>query len=676
MPSEGGRRAGLKTYETNEAGDAIIKIEPTESVYSFLFFMAPIEELREPGKLTTSKMLAWLVVIVALVLQGVIIYAVWEVIVMGGAKWQLSVVRPATTGNACNDGSSLCQKLPNGMVSCAPPSVQLSGRWDELDTDGDGNWTREEAQAAASDLYCKYHVNAVEVFDVFVTFLVNRENIIWIHPEVRAGKGIPKSYFRYAAGDIIMCGYRNKDMCPNLLQRGFFDAPLEHGTVPRVGTTISSALKYCYSMLDDGGICDRTLPSTYTVWKKSSQDQCYGSGFDKFTYEHPVSRATKTMLAVNYAATQDYQKAERDYLFLIYKMSVIMVLLCSVFSDLKEIVPLATFVTSFPSAEELEQQGLASIEIEVDKSDDDNVQYTIKGITKMHRVSLFFVIMARIIMFFVLLVVGVIFLLRETDYLNLILNGLGLLFIVVLPTDLYHQLLNPYLRAKVENVQPVEVRMPGIKFMNTNPALKDIVWLCVMALVLALSMYTYTAFILQPVTEALSCACLSEGPHCREAKSFSRGFWDNYWQFEVPEMIGDIKQHEWEYGNLTDEPPEEGFRRPTSWQGNFKSEHGNFNSEHVRRSGRHTNRPRESLLGSSAEVPEVIGSTRELEHVAVTTMGMANETQDAASGKGEAYTEHARHSPDAVHRGKRTNRLRESAPDHMRYRHAWPGGHH
>ncbi|CAK0846431.1 unnamed protein product [Prorocentrum cordatum] len=158
------------------------------------------------------------------------------------------------------------------MVSCAPPSVQLSGRWVELDTDGDGNWTREEAQAAASELYCKYHVNAVEVFDVFVTFLVNRENIIWIHPAVRAGKGIPKSYFKYAAGDIIMCGYRNADMCPNLLKRGFFDAPLKHGTVPRVGTTTSSALKYCYDMLDEGGICDRTLPSTYTVWKKSSED--------------------------------------------------------------------------------------------------------------------------------------------------------------------------------------------------------------------------------------------------------------------------------------------------------------------------------------------------------------------------------------------------------------------
>jgi len=660
MPSEGGRRAspsaGTKTHETNEAGEDIVTIEPTESVYSFLFFMAPIEELREPGKLTTSKMLAWLVVIVALALQGVIIYAVWEVIVMGGAKWQLSVVKPSPTDGGCNDGSSLCQKLPNGMVSCAPPSVQLSGRWDELDTDGDGNWTREEAQAAASELYCKYHVNAVEVFDVFVTFLVNRENIIWIHPAVRAGKGIPKSYFKYAAGDIIMCGYRNANMCPNLLQRGFFDAPLKHGTVPRVGTTTSSALKYCYDMLDEGGVCDRTLPSTYTVWKKSSEDQCYGSGFRKFTYEHPVSRATKTMLAVEYAATEDYQKAERDYLFLIYKLAVIMVLLCSVFSDLKEIIPQATFVAAFPSAEALERRGEASIETEVDPHDDDLVKYKIRGITKMHRVSLFFVIVARTIMFFVLLIVGVIFLLRETDYLNLILNGLGLLFIVVLPQDLYHQLLSPYLRAKVENVQPVEVPLTGCKFLNRNPPLKDIVWFCAMVLILALSMYMYTVFILQPVTEALSCACLSEGPTCREAKGFSRSFWDNYWQYEVPEVIGDIQELEWDHGNLTDAPPrDEGFRRQTSWQGNFKS-------ERVRRGGRRAGHAREALLGSGAEVLEVIGSARELGEAPVATGGTASSHQEAAGNKRKAYAEHARHlrdAQDAVRGAKRTDHLRE-----------------
>jgi len=544
MPAEGRSRAGAKKFETNANGEPIVSIEPTESVYSFLFFMAPIEEVREPGKLTVSKILAWMVVIVALILQAVIIYAVWKVIVMGSAEWRLSVVDAAPTKGTCNTGASLCQKLPDGMVTCAPPSVQLSGRWDELDANGDGNWTRAEAEAAKDDIYCKYHVNPVEVFDVFTTFLVNRENIIWVHPAVRAGQGIPKAYFSYASGDIIMCGYRNSKMCPNLLQRGFFDAPLKHGTVPRVGTTIQSALEYCNDMLGDGGVCDRTLPSTYAVWKKSSEDQCYGTGYNKFTYEHPISKKTKSMLAVDYSATEDYRKAERSTLFMIYKASVIMVLLCCVFQDLKEIVPLATFVAIFPSAEELERQNREPIETKVNPNDDDDVKYTIRGITGVHRVSILAVIAARAIMFLVLLFVGVIFLLRETDYLNLILNGLGLLFIVLLPTDLYHQLLSPYLRSKVEQVEPVEVPLRGFPLLNRNPALKDILWLAAMFLFLVTSMYIYTVVVVKPVTEALSCACLSEGHNCREATTFSGEFWDGYWRHEVPAVIGDIKEFE------------------------------------------------------------------------------------------------------------------------------------
>jgi len=67
----------------------------------------------------------------------------------------------------CNPGGSLCF-MEGDKFSCAPPSVQLTGRWEELDTDGDGIWTREEVEKAKLDLQCKYIVNPVEVFDVLV----------------------------------------------------------------------------------------------------------------------------------------------------------------------------------------------------------------------------------------------------------------------------------------------------------------------------------------------------------------------------------------------------------------------------------------------------------------------------------------------------------------------------
>jgi hypothetical protein len=544
---------GQKTVETNATGEPVVIISPSENVFSFVFFMIPIEELRAPGKLTTPKILAWLIMILVLILQAVIIFAIWNAIVLNAYSWQLSVVSSAPPEGYqqpnCNKGGSLCQKMPDGKVTCAPPTVQLSGRWDELDADGDGNWTRAEAEAAKNELGCRFPVNPVEVFDVYSNFLVNRQNIIWIHPAVRAGQGIPKAYFDYAVGDIIMCGYRDAYMCPNLLKRGVFDAPLTHGKVPRVGVTIASALKYCHEMLEEGGVCDRTLPSTYTVWKRSSEDQCYGPNFHKFVYEHPVSNRTKSMLEVSYDATKDYQKAQKSSLFAAYKACVILVLLFTVFADAKELIPMITFLMVYPSAREVESIGRKAVEVlQTDPDDDDDVVYTVNGVTASHRASLAVVVLARAVMFFAMTFVGMVFLLKETDYLNLILNGLGLLFIVVLPRDLYLQLLSPYMRSKVQCVRPIEVPMRGIDALNRSPSLKDILWIAVVLTVLFCSMKYYAATVVLPVTQALDCACLSEGPKCREAETFStESFWDNYWQFEVPRTIKEIKVFEENY---------------------------------------------------------------------------------------------------------------------------------
>ena len=88
--------------------------------------------------------------------------------------------------------------------------MQLTGRWEELDWNNDGIWTVEEVMEKRAELKCKYVVDSVEVFNVFITFLKAREKILWLHPDVKAGKAIHLPYFTYAAGDIIMCGYRNQ----------------------------------------------------------------------------------------------------------------------------------------------------------------------------------------------------------------------------------------------------------------------------------------------------------------------------------------------------------------------------------------------------------------------------------------------------------------------------------
>merc|ERR1719387_2514513 len=101
-------------------------------------------------------------------------------------------------------------------------------------------------------------------------------------------------------GDVAMCTFRNADMCGNLVKRGFFDAALKHGTAPRVGNTVLTALHYCRSLLDQGGFCETALPSSYATWKVESVQECGEEKFKQFVYKDPGTGRDKSLLAVDY----------------------------------------------------------------------------------------------------------------------------------------------------------------------------------------------------------------------------------------------------------------------------------------------------------------------------------------------------------------------------------------
>jgi len=525
-----------------EAEGKTVKIEPLDNVYSYLMFALPIEDWKEPKKLTWNKALAYTLVMCTLILQSILLYAIFNEVVTGDIIWRDSIMGktgqawgPFHDDSSCNRGGSLCSKNDHGF-SCAPPSVQLTGRWEELDTDGDGVWTKEEVEAARDDLQCKYVVNPVEVFNVFVTFLLKRENIIWIHPDVRAGKKIPKAYFMYASGDLIMCGYRNQNMCANLLLRGNFDAPLKYGRAPRVGTTINTALEYCYALLEPGGTCERTLPSTYSVWKKSSEDQCLGADFSKAVYTHPTSGITKSMLTVDYQARKDYSRVDKSFLFFIYKSIIIGMFLLAMFAEIKDILNYFTWVLKFPS-----DTDFPGNEIKAEKDEEsEEVKYTIQGVSDGHRAIVAFLQFSRFIMICVLTNVGVTFLQKDTDWINLLLNSVALVFVVEIGNHLYAQVISPELREQCESTEPMEVPMLGPPALNERPALKDLLLFVMLVSALFLIMSMHFVFVGHPLSNALECACLSQGDKCHEAKAFNTDFWDDYWNSVVPRVIGEI----------------------------------------------------------------------------------------------------------------------------------------
>jgi len=522
----------------------IFSVEPAENVYSYFMFINPTEVKKEGGSWTWDVMMAYLLVALGWLIQGVLLYTIFNEVVVGNLEWQNGIMRVgksdwnliAPAGDKCNDGGSLCIQ-DNGVFSCAPPSVQLTGRWNELDVNGDGIWTREEVMQEREKLKCKYIVDPVEVFDVFVTFLLNRENIIWIHPELRAGKMIHQAYFTYAAGDIIMCGYRNSDMCANVLKKGVFDAPLKYGTAPRVGTTIASALKYCYDLLEPGGVCERTLPSTYSVWKIESVSQCHAPSYKKFKYTNPgMTNSTKSMLSVDYGARQEYAKSKSS-LFQIYKTIIISLWFLAMLMEFKDQTILFTWVMRFPDAA---QFGDDAVLEKVNEENPEDSTFTIQGVTSGHRMCVGILTLVRFILTCILTCVGVSFLMKQTDYIALLLDALALIFVVEVAEVLYAQVLRPEIRSQTESIEPMYVPMYGIDWLNRRPSIVDVIHLVAIVTITVCWMSYYYYGTLTPLYNAIECTCIGEGETCREAQTFSYDFWHKYWKEDVPNVFKEL----------------------------------------------------------------------------------------------------------------------------------------
>jgi len=546
----------------DDAEEAVFVVKPTDTVYSYFMFITPTELKKEGGSFTWDTLMAYFLVVVNFAMQGLLLYAIFDKIVVGNIEWQNGIMKvggadwglfeTAETygGHTCNDGGSLCFIDYNNSFSCAPPSVQLTGRWDELDTNGDDVWTQEEVMESREELKCKYVVDPVEIFNVFISFLKERENVIWLSPEVKQGKAIPKPYFTYAAGDIIMCGYRSKHMCPNLLKRGVFHAPLKYQTAPRVGVTIESALDYCYELLAPGGHCERILPSTYAVWRQESEEQCMEPEFSKIIYENPGNGVTKSLLEVDFSARVAYERSKTTT-FKLYKSIVIALWCLTMLVELREIGTDMTWTLRFPSADQFGRNAVTMRE----GAELESPRFTIQGITASHRFFVGLLCVARLVMTGTLSFVGVNYLLKQTSYIDLIMDAVALGFIMEISRILYAQVLHQAIREQCEALDPMVIPMYGNEWLNQRKTLLNFLQICVLAVVVALIMFVWYRDTVEPLYESLECACLGKGDNCREAEKFSYDFWYKYWKEDVPNVflkVGEMRvKYEERHGTTT-----------------------------------------------------------------------------------------------------------------------------
>jgi len=334
-------------------------------------------------------------------------------------------------------------------------------------------------------------------------------------------------------GDIAMCGYRNQDMCTNLLKRGVFHAALKYGTAPRVGTTIETALDYCREMLEPMGFCERILPSTYATWKIQSVVQCKTPKYSKFVYENPGNGVKKSLVQVDYKARQRYEMAQ-SLIFQVYKGSICGIWMLLIVSQLRGVWLVLSWVIHFPA---VDSQGEGKRNRNRRRSDD-----KVEGITMFHRLFMGIVTLMRIAMLLILLYVGLSFLGRQTDYIGLLMDGVALIFIIEVQEIIYERVVRSDVRQAWEESDSLYVKRLGFDYMNRRPALADMLWLAAVAICSILFMWWYTKTIVTPLYDSLQCACVSEGEKCYEAHRFDKSFWDQYWRYDVPGVFGQIKQ--------------------------------------------------------------------------------------------------------------------------------------
>lgn len=556
---QGSAYAAADPQDVEETQDLIA---PSSDVFSYFLLTAPSERKRH-GRFTVDAFTSYVLVFFVLFVQCVLLFCVWHKVIGENVDWRKGIMNtgkdwniamPKTEG--CNDGSSLCF-ISNGTFTCAPPSVQLIGRWDHLDINKDGVWTREECLHSRAELQCILGVDPLEVFDMIGGLLQNRESekYIWVHPDIKSGKSISRDYFTYILGDVAMCSYRNGDMCGNLVKRGFFDAAIISGQIPRVGTTIRSALSYCHKLLDYGGICERYMPSAYATWKIESVSECSQASYHKFVYEDPNSGRTKSLLSVDYQARQSYEVAQ-SYIFLVYKTFILFIWLLLIVHQLRDVHHILAWIRSIPIEEDehFDDDGdapsarlLAKMNSARRRSILQNEE--INHIRRSHQHALIGVSLMRMCIISILLYVGLSFLAKQNDYIGLLLDGVAMIFIVEVQEILYSYVIRQDKRQTWEERSP----MPFIPFasgsrLKPGAAFLDLAWFFVLLSTAAIFMVCHTKYVVEPLYDALECACLSEGSKCREAHVFSYEFWQQYWMLDLPSSIMRINEAKYSHG--------------------------------------------------------------------------------------------------------------------------------
>jgi hypothetical protein len=445
----------------------------------------------------------------------------------------------------------LCAVDKKGMITCLPPSVKFADHWTDLDQNGDGVWTREEAEKDAAGLRCLLHMRPSNIFIAISNFMrVDHENHefggFWVSPDVKEGVAIPKPYFEIWTGLVGICIHSDVAMCGSLILRGIFDGALNkeksnYGAI----TDLGSAMAFCDRALQPGGLCDQALPQTFQLYRARHASQCGEATFMAGpVYSNPYDKGDMMYVAkASFAEVTSYEDVN-CLKFQVFQYCVLLVFLVSLCAEMFDLRKLLEFILVFPSPTKGTDEQQAD---ECVKQDPETLRVTILALTWDFRFMIAISWVCRLIITVYIGVIGTNFLLADRDYVNLLLNAVALVFVFEIDELLYVALGTAVTKMEIENTTPIEFTSYFTRGHLTSRLLDRDFWGLVLLPITVLCIVAYNVyFATQPALEALTCACSQEGAKCVDAFLYDKPWFDGYWSVTLPAAMSAIDNMRWE----------------------------------------------------------------------------------------------------------------------------------
>lgn len=575
-----------------------MEVSPEDSVYTAILLLPAISRIKDGFETNRKARLAlWLVLMNALLQMGVVqvinVYDFSDQLVNtqqlllpsevadygdhdfaehdkklteAQAKGQYEAHKATLLPNerkelvAAEEIAPLCHRNGSGdaSLSCSPYSVKFMHEWDELDTNKDGVWTREEAQKDKAGVKKKLHgVSPETIFNNLINGLRmsrtysesrGRNRTLYLAPDVDNEQAIPKAYFNYWMGDAMMCTHFDSSSCEAAAKDGVFEGALHPGRVSADAKGIhdlDSAIQYCYRMLNPGGGCETLLPTDF----KSNREQRWGrcgtrSLVEGGKYTNPYDPDQSVhILTATYGNVMSYERAT-SRLFLFFLALILMLWLLNLIDEWRELIKFAEFLIAFPGLSTSARDAFTAGGEELSEKDGDGdtqKSYRITGISRKHRFVLTLVFIMRLMVALRLSQFGTKFLLVETNYLNLVLNSLALTFVLTIDSMLY-ALMEKKVIEELNSCKPIkfETRLPTEGMFGYF--LKKECWGLFLVPIMSVCLVLYFNYRdKEPVLTALKCACIQEGDQCIDSMKYQTDWWKNYWSHILPSAMHQIE---------------------------------------------------------------------------------------------------------------------------------------